>query len=517
MGKPTFRFKKGSLADLPSDGPIRPVNLLVNFNGGSFLPLVARSLSQSTSNWVTLDTIFNNRSEYPFFSLSDRRNNVHSVLNPRDFGALPAAKLPAEASQFVGIFKESFFASIDRVFLKPLPMSERERLFFQYFHGFANLFGTHLSDRLATRKAFFPSAPHFHWDIAISAALQVTGWEVYSFAQSPFNERLLVRKLDGPQCAAQLEPPPTENRMEKSDPKLQANIAWTKKINSKILSETVSAGQVLTKVVKGIKWVAAPKRFEYFSHSPITGTMYGLQWLWNWLGLRRWLNSYGARSLPGNPFVYFALHLQPERSTVPDAGIFWYQANAISELRRSLPPGVVIVVGEHPRQIGRIGPDLRQRSFRSVGDYETIAAIPNVQMAHWTVTSSVLVENALLTASCTGSVGWDSLRAGKPAVCFGQTWYSSAAACLEWNSGQDFRDRLSGLLQLDKQAIQESVTSLLAGTSRMAWPGLDGSVSEYPSSEFAQTPIDWAKKKEQLALELSSLLEKFTTSHRQKR
>ena len=517
MERPPSPYSVSGLVDLRSDGRCRHMNLLVNFNGGSFLPLVVHSLSASSSTWATLDASFPARNEYPSFLFSDRRNHLRREFNPKDFMSVSGATLPAEAIEFVGIFKESFFASIDRVFLKPLPMSHRERLFFEYFHGFANFFETNISPRLTTRRAFFPSAPHFHWDIAISAALQVTGWEVFSFAQSPFNEKLLVRKMEGPQCSATLESPPMESRIEDPQPKFHANIAWTKKINSKVLSETVSVANSLSQVAKGIRWVIAPKRFEYLSHGFAKGIFYGLHWLWNWRSLRRWLNSHGQRSLPDNPFVYFALHLQPERSTVPDAGIFWYQANAISELRRSLPPAVTIVVGEHPRQIGKIGPDLRQRNFRFVGDYEIINALPNVQMAHWTLTSSVLVEEALFTASCTGSVGWDSLRAGKPAVCFGETWYSSAEACLEWKSGQDFRQRLPGLLEMDAEGIRESVTALLARTSRLAWPGLDVSVSEYDSSAFAQSPADWVRKKEQLALELSSLLERFAISHSQER
>ena len=491
------------------------MNLLVNFNGGSFLPLVAKSLSDSDSNWGTLDPSFANHDEYPSFLLCDHRHRIRKEFNPKDFDSLRFDSLPDDASQSAGRYKEPFFASIDRVFLKPLPMSDREKMFFQYFHGFANFFGKHLADRSENRAAFFPSAPHFHWDIAMSAALQVMGWEVYSFAQSPFNEKLLVRKMEGPNYATKLVPPPREGRTESPAPKFQANVAWTKKTNYKVLNKASSIGEVLAQVTKGIRWVSAPKRFEYFSHNFLRGTAYGLQWLWNWIGLRRWLHSNGLRYLPEHPFVYFALHLQPERSTVPDAGIFWYQANAISELRRSLPPSVTIVVGEHPRQIGKIGPDLRQRNFRSVRDYELIGAIANVQMAHWTLTSSVLVENALLTASCTGSVGWDSLRAGKPAVCFGQTWYSSAEACLEWKSGQNFRGRLTGLLQLGPQAIQESAASLLAKISRLTWPGLDASVSEYDASEFAQSPFDWAKKKERLAAELSSLLEEFAISRNQ--
>lgn len=500
------------MTDLPisevTEGP-GPVNFLVNFNGGSFLPLVVRNLTESSSTWATLDPSFSSRNEYPTFLLNNLGNQQFGSFSPTEFARSRDAELPSSAYEFVCGFKEPFFASLDRVFLQPLAMSHRERLFFQYFHGFANFFSNVPFDPARARKVFFPAAPHFHWDIAMSAALQVLGWDCFSFTQSPFNDRLLLRKMQGPRCSSHLEPPPSQYFSQELETKRNANVLWTKKVNSEILTQKASFGKKLSQAAKGIRWTVAPKRFAYFSHSPVRGVVFGIKWAINWWRLRRWLVKGGLKTVPEDPFVYFALHLQPERSTVPDAGAFWYQAHAISELRRSLPPEVLIVVGEHPRQVGKIGPDLRQKNFRSKSDYDILNSVTNVRVAHWTLRSEVLVEHALLTASCTGSVGWDSLLLGKPAVCFGPTWYSNAEACLEWKSGQDFRERLPGLLDLDSRAIRNSAPQVLEKTSRSAWPGLDVSVSEYPSSQFEKTASDWENEKEHLARELSTRLEKF--------
>ena len=49
-------------------------------------------------------------------------------------------------------------------------------------------------------------------------------------------------------------------------------------------------------------------------------------------------------------FLLFALHFQPERSTMPEGGIFNDQILALKLLSQNIPDNFIIYVKEHPRQ-----------------------------------------------------------------------------------------------------------------------------------------------------------------------
>ena len=70
-------------------------------------------------------------------------------------------------------------------------------------------------------------------------------------------------------------------------------------------------------------------------------------------------------------FIYFALHFQPERSTMPEGGIFSDQFKAIKVLSKAVDNQTLIYVKEHPRQID-LYPDLRRFNFRSIKFYKKI-------------------------------------------------------------------------------------------------------------------------------------------------
>lgn len=492
------------------------LNLVINFGAGTFLPLVVDYLAADSEDWVALDPDFQDNNEYPTFHyvpLSKQPRKSFNLMKSEDS---LGRDLPRGGTKLLDGFREAFYTSIDRVFLKPLSMSHRERLLFQYFYGFYGFLKANSQNAPTPGKAFFPATPHFHWDIALSAALQALGWRVYSFGQSPFNDRLLLRQIRGAQCSLEFEKPPIQKFSDRVSPTINANLLTSKSINAQVLNSAPPFGRRIIQILKGIRWLIAPKRFEYFSFQMLGGFVFGLQWFINWHQLRTWLNRKGIRDIPNQPFVYFALHLQPERSTVPDAGNFWYQAYAIAELRQTLPSNFLIIVGEHPQQIGRTGPDLRQRNFRSSKDYDLIVSMPNVEIAHWGLTSSALIREAELTASCTGSAGWESLCSGKPAICFAPTWYSNVQACLEWSSDKVSEGSLAELMSLDPNLVQESVKEVFARAADYSWPGLDTFRSEPKPGDLGYSDEEWVAARFATALSLSQNLQEFAQSTKQK-
>lgn len=152
------------------------------------------------------------------------------------------------------------------------------------------------------------------------------------------------------------------------------------------------------------------------------------------------------KAIPRGQYAYFALHFQPEKSTTPEAGDFWFMIRAIRELRAGLPEQINLVVGEHPRQIRSSEPDLRQLLFREADFYTRLASIRGVSVAHWTLTGSELIEGASLVATCTGSSSWEAMKRGKPSVVFGKTWYSEASFCINAAETDDISNEVRRLL-----------------------------------------------------------------------
>lgn len=126
------------------------------------------------------------------------------------------------------------------------------------------------------------------------------------------------------------------------------------------------------------------------------------------------------------PFVYFALQLQPEMTTSALGGPFKDQALAIEALARMLPPEVRILVKENPKQ----GAYMRGPLF-----FHRLKRIPNLEFMPSHASTHALTERALYVASISGTVGWEAVRLGKPALVFGATWYADFPGVHRWHPG----------------------------------------------------------------------------------
>lgn len=117
------------------------------------------------------------------------------------------------------------------------------------------------------------------------------------------------------------------------------------------------------------------------------------------------------------PFVYFGLHLQPEKTSSNFGGIYCDQLLALEHLSAVLPKGWKIYAKENPKQ----GYFMRTESF-----FKRLAAIPHVVYVHPSVNTYTLMHHSKLTATISGTLGFESICGGKPCVYFGWgTWYKT--------------------------------------------------------------------------------------------
>ena len=119
------------------------------------------------------------------------------------------------------------------------------------------------------------------------------------------------------------------------------------------------------------------------------------------------------------PYVYVALHYQPERTSSPEGEVFANQFLMVELLSKSVPDGWSVYVKEHSMQFAsQSGECSRTTDF-----YDDIASLDNVKMLSLSSQPFDLIDNSRAVATVTGTVGWEALVRGKPVLTFGHAWY----------------------------------------------------------------------------------------------
>ncbi|MCC5903067.1 MAG: HAD hydrolase-like protein [Halomonas sp.] len=146
------------------------------------------------------------------------------------------------------------------------------------------------------------------------------------------------------------------------------------------------------------------------------------------LSNKKKLSSLAVKDVPEVPFIYYALHMQPEASSNPLGGMFSDQVRAISFLSSKLPKDWVLVVKEHPYQ---------KLEVRAMDFYEQISNIPNVVLISMDAPSDKLQLNAKAIATLTGTAALESWLKLKPALVLGNIIYQDAPGIYKIRTEED--------------------------------------------------------------------------------
>jgi len=141
---------------------------------------------------------------------------------------------------------------------------------------------------------------------------------------------------------------------------------------------------------------------------------------------RRWLLrwSYERKALQPDynaPYIFVPLHVQPERTSVPQGDIFGHQLLMVEILSRALPEGWKLYVKEHPVQLYDRP---AYKFFRTPVFYDELLQFKNVQLVPSRITARKLIDNARAVAGVTSTTCWEALFRGKPSMLFGHVWFS---------------------------------------------------------------------------------------------
>lgn len=173
---------------------------------------------------------------------------------------------------------------------------------------------------------------------------------------------------------------------------------------------------------------------------------------------RDWVRFRGRRrclsSIPESPFVFFALHNEPEANADVYGGEYKFQPDALAALSAALPAGWRILVKENPAQ-----------SFVRRGEafHRLIESLPDVWWVPDDTPSTVLVARAVLVASLCGTVGYEALLAGKPCLFFGHPWYEGLPGAFRFEPGIDLEE--VARCRVDKAALDAAVNAMVGAAA----------------------------------------------------
>jgi hypothetical protein len=160
--------------------------------------------------------------------------------------------------------------------------------------------------------------------------------------------------------------------------------------------------------------------------------------------LYKW-NLATVEDLKGKDFVFYPLHIEPERTLQGASPEYFYQHTSIISIARDLPAGVMLAVKEHIPAAGR-----RPSNF-----YDQIRDLKNVILVDPREHGLEIVRHALATITIAGSAGLEAAIFGKPVITFGRhTLYNFLPHVLNAHSEESIRGHLSdaiyGKIDLEK-------------------------------------------------------------------
>lgn len=216
------------------------------------------------------------------------------------------------------------------------------------------------------------------------------------------------------------------------------------------------------------------KNIEYIKINPKRKILGNLLRVW-----RKWMsrNSYGSISVDVIPprSIFFALHYQPEQSTLAQG--LWHanQTALVENISKSLPLGYTLVVKEHPWGRGN----------RPLWQYRHMNAFYNVIFCD--APSKQIIQRVDAVITVTGTVAMEALVFDKPAVMLGRNYFEFSDLIYRVSNIQELPEVLARILidcDYEMQSNREERLHLFL----MAY--LDGLVNSFPLTMHA---IDWSK------------------------
>ncbi len=174
------------------------------------------------------------------------------------------------------------------------------------------------------------------------------------------------------------------------------------------------------------------KDIEYYKIDVLAKAKANLLRVW-----RRWRSRHllGSKSVDFSPrSVFYAMHYQPEQTTLVGGIFFANQVAVIENIAKSLPFGYSLIVKEHP--LGR--------GARPTWQYRHLAHFPNIQFCD--ADPKQILKRCAAVVTISGTIGLEALAMDKPVLVLGQCQYDFVDAVYPVRSWPDLAQTLRRVL-----------------------------------------------------------------------
>lgn len=151
------------------------------------------------------------------------------------------------------------------------------------------------------------------------------------------------------------------------------------------------------------------------------------------------------------PFVFFPLHQEPERSLLLSAPFYTEEYEIITNIVKSLPIGYRLFIKEHPA--------MKARQWRKISYYKKIMSLPNVKMIHPSVNSKELIKKSSLVITISGTASFEAPFYQKPSIVLTDTSFSMLSSVYRLKSIEELPQaiRLCLKKQIDPSELSEYI------------------------------------------------------------
>jgi hypothetical protein len=127
--------------------------------------------------------------------------------------------------------------------------------------------------------------------------------------------------------------------------------------------------------------------------------------------------NFGKKIDSNEKFLFYPLHVQPERNVDITAPFYTNQIEVITNIAKALPVDYKLYVKEHF--------NMYLRHWRDTSEYKKIMELPNVRLIHPSVNPKTLLEKCKMVITIAGTAGLEAALNEKPCIVFADVIYSS--------------------------------------------------------------------------------------------
>jgi len=159
--------------------------------------------------------------------------------------------------------------------------------------------------------------------------------------------------------------------------------------------------------------------------------------------LTNYYNSYIKNVDYKKKYIYFAAPYQPEAISNLMAGSYENIFIIIDMLSEILPEGWYIYYKEHPNTFKTADKGALERSKQF---YDKLVSYKSLIMISHTTSTFDLIDNSKAVCTVGGTVGWEAVVRGKPALVYGSLWYQACNSIFTIKNSNEAKRAITKIL-----------------------------------------------------------------------